>query len=438
MTPRPIPRELKRGAYEMKWRQGVYVAVGVALFLLISSYVGFVQELSYYILPLGYLKWISYGILAICAIIALCHILLPCRYVYIRDGKPIAARVLGTGTSVDKSGGIDQLCFLILADYRHPETNEICYKSIPSEKFTAVQKLERYSTTIEKGDYVTAVYLPGKLEKSLRIYGYLGLNPDVDFIRKDGKKITEFASLWKTLTLMGVIVLILWLVIGAAYAISFCWPLKVDSLVFAVVLVSGGLILGVISLIVALILNKLRQKSIKLIRCSILSAVAGGLLTLFLSPVVNSVFDYSEPEFREVEVIEFWQVTWDFLLRNYEIEYRELKSNKQRKYPATLEYMKYFWNTRAGAIEIKKGFLGWPWVRQIHPLVLVEVVQKDEKEGDLQQSNLENGTIVNREPELKVFVLVDEEKLLPISEEMQKRVLEKLQEHKASDESETE
>ena len=40
---------------------------------------------------------------------------------------------------------------------------------------------------VEAGDYVTLVYLPGTLAASLQLYGWLGLNPDLELIQKNGR-----------------------------------------------------------------------------------------------------------------------------------------------------------------------------------------------------------------------------------------------------------
>jgi len=43
-------------------------------------------------------------------------------------------------------------------------------------------------TPLRVGDYVTAVALPGKLDRTLTLYGFLRLNPDLEFVRRKGRK----------------------------------------------------------------------------------------------------------------------------------------------------------------------------------------------------------------------------------------------------------
>src|SRR5688500_18310060 len=64
-APRPIPAILKRGSYRRRAdRRSLTLLVFGALCSIYSS-TRIVQELSYYLLPLGYLEWIGYGLSAL-------------------------------------------------------------------------------------------------------------------------------------------------------------------------------------------------------------------------------------------------------------------------------------------------------------------------------------------------------------------------------------
>ncbi|MHC4477636.1 MAG: hypothetical protein ACYTEL_18475 [Planctomycetota bacterium] len=351
-TPRPIPRQLRQGAYETKLNQVTYVAFMVGLVCVGLSLFGFMKELGYYILPIGYLSWIGYGLMALAATLRIVHYLRSGLYEYVRTGLPLAARVLQTAKQLGPSEA-SEVKFLSLLEYKHPETNQTAYETVASPQVATTFKPEAYSTTLKAGDYVTAVYLPGKLEKSLQIYGYLGLNPEVDFIRKNGKRIKEHVSLAKTLGITALIVAVFALLIAVIYAIEFLVPIESNPWHFAAAVAGGALLVGVLSLAVSLRKRSDGKKTLKpLLKVFVAGAVGGVFVTLVLVLLVNSVFDRSEPEYRDIEVVNFWQETWSFLIRNYDIEYRELTSGRTDKYPATLQHMARFWNTRAGVIEI--------------------------------------------------------------------------------------
>ena len=67
-----------------------------------------------------------------------------------------------------------------MVGYRHPETGEPTAVAIKSNDFSSSRKEAYSSTPFKVGDDVTAVYLPGRLAKTLRLYAFLELSPDVN------------------------------------------------------------------------------------------------------------------------------------------------------------------------------------------------------------------------------------------------------------------
>jgi hypothetical protein len=424
-TPRPVPGRLRRGPYEAKWSQGISAALTVGVVCVGLSFLSFVKELGYYILPLGYFNWIGYGIIALTALAYLLNRLRPGRFEYVRSGLPLVARVLQSGRQLDAYEA-KELKFLSLLEYKHPETNRLSYTAVASPTVGAIFNPDAYTTTLEAGDYVTAVYLPGRLDKSLQVYGYLGLNPDAAFIRKDGRRIREHVSLWKTFAIIGLIVVVLGLLVAGLYTIEFRFPIEFNPWHFAVPVAGSGVVFAVAALLASL---RKRGDKKKGLRASLKIFIAGGVGGVFLAgillPLLNSFVDRGEPQFRDIEVVEFWQETWDFLIRNYKIEYRELGQAKSRKCPSTIEQMAHFQQMLAGVIEVRKGLFGWSWVSDICPAVLVQVTA----EGRIEMLSPEAveefaaGKFDAGASALSMAVMLDEDEFMPLSDKLQQHLM---------------
>lgn len=371
--PRKIPSRLRQGAYETKFKQGLCAAFGIGVFCVGFSLFSFVRKIGYYFLPLGYLNWIGYIIVAIAVLAWVVRRIRLGHYNYVRCGIPIIARVLDSKKSVGE-GAVTELKFLSLIEYKHPETNEMVYAWTSSPEVANTSKPDAYETIVKTGDYVTAVYLQDKLDKTLKIYGYMGLNPDVDFIRKDGERITEHVSLGKTLALVFGIMVIFVLLVGLIYTIGAYFPMEFNPWhlfggVFAVALVGAfaGLVLR------AIYKPKVVTKETGFLASAFVGFVLGALLGFIVLPLINSTVDRNKPEYQDIEIVEFWQETWEYIFRNYQIEYRLLGGGKTDKQACMLGHMMRFEGSMAGVLEIRTGLFGWRWIRNIWPAVLVRV-----------------------------------------------------------------
>jgi hypothetical protein len=97
------------------------------------------------------------------------------------------------------------------------------------------------------------------------------------------------------------------------------------------------------------------------------SLVLGGVIVLCWCLTANALFDKSRPEFRPVEIVEFWTRTHNFLFREYEIEYRFPGETQTQRLLSTPAHMSRF-RTKHGVAEVHAGWLGWSWVKEIAPL----------------------------------------------------------------------
>ena len=92
----------------------------------------------------------------------------------------------------------------------------------------------------------------------------------------------------------------------------------------------------------------------------------GGVIVLCWCFTANALLDKSKPEFRPVEIVEFWSTTHSFLFREYQIEYRfprERTTQKLLSRPAHIDQFR----TTHGVAEVHAGLFGWPWVKELVP-----------------------------------------------------------------------
>jgi len=367
--PRPVPAILKRGSHRRRAdRQAMTLLVFGALCALYSN-TRIVEELSYYLLPLGYLQWIGYALTAMGLARWLCHRIFRGSYAYVVEGIPVAARVLGTAPVVEKINGHPQLRFETLLEYREPDTGKLSYRSTLTGRIDAgFHSAEKFSLALEPGQYVTAVGKSGRFEETLAPYPVLGLNPEREAILYEGRPWSGISTLG-AITVAFLIMLSLGLLLGIIYVVEFCMP--VENFGPAGLAAAVGAAVGLATCLAATRARSGRdpKKMLQLGLAGLILGAGGGFMTAAL---INASFDRSAPVYREVQVVEFWQTTRQLIFRDYSIEYREFASGKKEKLAARVEKMQEF-DLRFGALEIGKGALGMPWVRDIHPLHLEPV-----------------------------------------------------------------
>lgn len=79
----------------------------------------------------------------------------------------------------------------------------------------------------------------------------------------------------------------------------------------------------------------------------------------------------SRPEFRPIEIVEFWSTTHSFLFREYEIDYRFPGEKQTRKLLSSPAQMSQF-RTKRGVAEVHGGRFGWVWVKELAPTLASE------------------------------------------------------------------
>lgn len=94
--------------------------------------------------------------------------------------------------------------------------------------------------------------------------------------------------------------------------------------------------------------------------------------------MLNSTLDRSDSVYKDIEVINFWEVTHNGIIRTYEIEYRSPRGGTH-KYHATVEDIQRLqgganFGLDSGVAVIGRGaeWVGLPWTRGIYTIVWVE------------------------------------------------------------------
>ncbi len=392
--PRHVPAEFRSAPYFARQRN-TSMGLSVAGLLCVAfGQLPILREWGLYVLPLAYLSWIGCGLLALGAGAWLSSKTRRGPLQYVEEGIPVVARIreLVLRPTAVVNGQVSTYAFSAALEYRDPETGALVAKQVDSRSFSASAK-GKYRTSYRVGDYVTAVYLKSNPGKTLRLYGFLELRPDVGLLR------TEFArppSLLKTAlgvsALFGFFLVLFWNV----YAFSKYEPLEITFAQAAVpvgvgAVVLGGGLLTWLGLRQARARRELAARNEKALAAGEAveleaskqgvfgahgflltlvigfgSLLLGGVVILCWCYTANALLDTSKPEFRPVAIVEFWSTTHSFLFREYEIEYRYPGETKTRKLLSTPAHMRQF-RTRKGVAEVHAGRFGWSWVKTIAP-----------------------------------------------------------------------
>lgn len=365
-VPRPIPKYLRQGSFAKRGRGVIYSLIAIGIMFIVFRPIPFVQGLSAYILPLQYLHWIGLGLIAIGLWKFVTSVITSGRYQYVKDGTPFVGRVIAC-QKVD-CGTTDVPAFRHVAsvEFHHPETGEHLTQDIAEPDTWSMAKVHQMSCDLQRGDYVSLVSIPGKGETHHAVYGFLGLDPEREFILKNGRPMqgtSPFTAIMISF-LIGFIVLMLMAtfdVVMFSFPISGDWKLPVGLAIAGFVI--GGM-MGVLGSRQSKGKSQQESKFATFFGIGFLGALAAPLGLLIL----NSRLDQRPTQLEPVEVVEFWHTTTNFVIRNYELEYRELHSRETQKRHLRFSQTTRLYGSRYAAAEISPGRFGYPWVKGIHPI----------------------------------------------------------------------
>lgn len=275
----------------------------------------------------------------------------------------------------------------------HPSSGEPTVLEMTSGGIGEGHK-DRFTTSFAVGDVVTVVHLPEDPEGSLRLYGFLGLNPDIGLVPKPGVEPARPFTL--ALTVVGVVALftaLFWNV----YAFQRFQPIEPDYDAATIPMALGGLLLGGGFLVATLVghrRERRRQEEANRqaamdgrpleygassfwgqqgwwARVLAVIVIAGALGLGAVTALVwawsaNALFDGGVAEEVGAQVIRVEVTTESYVFRSYVVVYRLPGSREEIEYSATSDELERF-TDRPAVAEVMPGRFGWPWVRRLRP-----------------------------------------------------------------------
>jgi hypothetical protein len=390
-APRPIPELLRQGPYAKRRRDGVRALLAFGAGALLLDAVPGVDVLALYLLPLAYLSWIGFGALAIAALSWLDFSLRLGPFRYVRDGVPLVVRVvdLVKGPSRLVNGQPTHYAYTAEVAFAHPLTAAPSTARLRSDDFPASGRND-YDTPFRIGDSVTAVYLTGRVEKSLRLYAFLGLHPEVRLRCRSAGAGSPWRIAAGALALLAIFVV----AFANVYAFGRYEPLDLDFRQAAAPVGAGALLLGGAALYGMLRAHRREQRRIAeqnlraaagearevaapfggtgvrgwLVRGLLVLGMPllGGVTALCWAFLANAWLDDSQPRPQPARIHDMTMTTYDLIFRDYELSYVLDGGEEVHKLLSTPQHSNRFEDDRAVAW-VRAGRFGWSWVETVMP-----------------------------------------------------------------------
>lgn len=370
-VPRSIPQRLRTGSHGQRERGVTYSILALGVMCIVLHPIPFVQGLTPYLLPLKWLKWFGFGLLAIGFFKLLASRTTRGRYVYVTMGEPFVGRVLECRLLAGGTAEAPTALHVATVEFRHPQTGESQTLDFPEPDQWPANKLHEYSCTLQPGEYVTLVHLPEKQTFEPVLYGFLGLDPDREYILRKGEPLRG-TSPFTAVMISFLVAFIVLLVMAGFDLMLFSFPIDGDwKLPTAIAVI--GLILGGISGIAFWKNSRSPEKSKTWVPSFLGYGILGAVSFSVGLFILNSRLDFGESTLQPVRIVEFWETTTNFVVRNYEIEYEPLDTRKKTKHHIRFSQLLRLQGAQYGAAEISPGAFGFPWIRGVHPLIWLPV-----------------------------------------------------------------
>lgn len=365
-APRPIPKYLRQGSHGRRKRGMIYSLIALGIMFIVFWPIPFVQGLSFYILPLTWLHWIGFGLIVLGVWQYLAGLVSTGRYTYVKNGEPFTGRVLDC-QKVD-SGTADVPAFRHVArvEFRHPETDQHLIQDLPEPDNWSTSKLNQMSCPLKRGDYVTLVRLPGKDDSSHALYGFLGLDPEREYILKNDQPMRG-TSPFTAIMVAFLIAFVVLLLMAAFDVIMFSFPIGGDWKLPTGLAVGGFFVGGFLGRFWWS--KSENQSKSKSPTPSFLGVGFLGAVSLIISFfILNSRLDNASTNLEPIEIVEYWNTTHNFIVRDYELEYKKLADGETTKQHMRFSQITRLYGSRYGVEEISPGRFGYPWSKGIHPI----------------------------------------------------------------------
>jgi hypothetical protein len=367
--PRPLPDFVPHSRYILARKATVWALLMVGAMCWATEWIPFVQTLSWYLLPLGYLNWIAWGMFALAALYWLRNVTTLGHAELLRTGLPLVGRVRQVEIKFSGSGEVRTGRYAADVEFRDPTSGDLQLQTVLSPEPLALWQLAKIDPGVTAGDYVTLVFLPGRLEKSLQLYGWLGLNPRVDLMRKNGRPLTPQSPLTSLMVVICVTA-VLWALLAFLYVIGrydtfdddFWSPYAVGiglaTIPFAIMQIRRFKRAGA----TAYTLLK------RVVVAAFLSLLGGFMVGFTTVGFLNGFFDGSPLQLEPIKIVQLWEETHELIIRNYQLEYHTYPAGDRHKKMVSIETLMAFHPDSLGVVDIGSGWLGMRWLRDFYPI----------------------------------------------------------------------
>jgi hypothetical protein len=248
---------------------------------------------------------------------------------------------------------------------------------VKSREFGASHK-DSLECPLRPGQWVTAVHLPGQFPASLRLYGFLDLNPEVNFLGGPPPG-TALAGLRPFLGAFGLLFLLLWLLF--VYRTYPPWRLT-PAMLLACLPGAAALGGGMLAFLTRLDRRHpaacgLRNRvpgggGLKKTALASGALLFGGFVSFGGLLAVNAAGVTVPGTRHRVELLGVQSRSYAFLYRGASVEFRQPDSGRRRRVAIAFAELPRFAPAAAAAeveveVEVVAGRLGWPWIRRVVP-----------------------------------------------------------------------
>jgi hypothetical protein len=380
IVPRPIPGWVRQGAHARHQRGAIYSLAALGVMCLVLWPVPFVQGLSHYILPLKWLHWIGLGLFALAGIQSVQTLFSSGRRAYLRQGIPFPGRVISIQHAFSGTAEAPLFHFAVTVEFDDPQTGEHRQSTVISPDGWRAAKMPRYECSLHPGDYVVLVALPDKFDSSLTVYGLLGLNPECEFITKDGRPLQGLSPYTAVMTafLIGFIIV---LCMAAFDVMMFSIPISGDWKIPLGLAVGGLFLFGSAAAIWRHWAQVTGEPPKKLAPVFLVYGFLGAVAAPLAFAILNARLDRAPGELVPIEIVQFWETTHDLIIRDYEIEYRMLDSQDTEKHHVRYSQITGLGGAHHGVLNVGPGRFGYPWIRNVHPLTWIPTDEFPDVDG---------------------------------------------------------
>lgn len=434
-VPRPIPKRLKSGSYTSRRKATVRVLMVLGIGCFVFAPMPFVETISYYILPLGYLNWVGAALVLFGVIALVRNLTTSGLFSYVQKGEPIVGRILTP--AIQDAGNAEMPMFRLAAgiEYRDPDSGVQKFATCVTQDQWGAGDVEKFSQDFAAGEYVTLVAKPDSVESTLKLYGYLGLDPDREYVLKNGRPLKGVSPSTAVLIALGILAILGVLLMGIHVAL---YSIPSGGAPWKFIAAGAG---GLATALGLWFFARLRKSDSNeeaeaqpalptdaqaaQTMGPIVSGILGTLAGLFGLCMLNAAFDGSEPKYEAIDVVNFWETTHNGIFRTYEIEYRTDRGQVE-KYHCTIEDIDRLagGQDRLAVLDHGAGAFGLPWTRGTYPIIWVDTEDVDGESIDVTiRMNAQGGHVDAR---MTPVIEVSESELTVPDEALARRALARL------------